>query len=91
MTLIASCVVVVDHTDPPLRLEPGDSVTKQQLADSGQTKDDIDSLVDRGILVSPERWTEIQQEADALAAQAERRSTVETLRAQLAELDADDE
>lgn len=65
MSLIATCVIVDDRADPPLRLEEGETITEKALADAGWSKDNIAAFIEDEKLVTKARYEELQEDHDA--------------------------
>lgn len=54
--LVAAETMVIDSAG--FRKDPGDTVTEAELLEAGQTKDDVDSLLARGCIVTADEWAD---------------------------------
>lgn len=54
--LVAAETLVIDSAG--FRREPGDPVSEAELLEAGQTKDDVDSLLARGCIMTAVEWAD---------------------------------
>lgn len=55
--LVAAETLVIDPAG--FRKEPGDPVTEAELLGAGQTQEDVDSLLERGCIVTAAEWADL--------------------------------